>query len=260
MDRIDESKLEFPQLRVETVTLLRLGAFWNNLLLTGHHWRLYHHDKEGAAILVDGHLVEMRSDRIYLLPPYCNVRSRCKGDPVQLFIHFQATGFSGNPDHRCNELPMTPELERLLKAMYTELRRDNASSRCSLTAIALAVTAMVDLPPEAVTEMTSDRGIEQLCDRMRHSPAEPWSIKMLARIAQIPEQALMRRFREVTGSTPCQYLQHLRCARAARLLQSTDLSIEAICEYIGVNDRFHFSRRFKKIYGAPPVAYRKRYR
>ena len=59
--------------------------------------------------------------------------------------------------------------------------------------------------------------------------------------------------------TPYQYLLQLRYNQASKLLHSNRYSIDEICEMVGVKDRFHFSRTFKKMYGVPPAQYRKSY-
>ena len=44
---------------------------------------------------------------------------------------------------------------------------------------------------------------------------------------------------------------------AARLLEERRLSIDEISEAVGIRDRFHFSRTFKRLYGCTPAAYRR---
>ena len=83
-----------------------------------------------------------------------------------------------------------------------------------------------------------------------------FDIPALAARAGFAPNAFIRRFREVTGRTPHQYLLNLRYIQAARLLESTDLGIDEIIAEIGVRDRFHFSRTFKRFYGTPPAAFR----
>ena len=90
--------------------------------------------------------------------------------------------------------------------------------------------------------LRNDIGIEELAARARMAP-----------------NAFLRQFRGITGSTPYQYLLQLRYSYASQLLESQAFSIDEICELVGVKDRFHFSRRFKKLYGAPPALYRRQH-
>ena len=105
-----------------------------------------------------------------------------------------------------------------------------------------------------------DREIEELCESLRHTLAQELTVTDLARRFGMPVNAFIRRFQAGTGSTPYQYLTNLRYARAARLLEEGELSIDDICEAVGVKDRFHFSRMFKRLHGLSPAAYRRGYR
>ena len=52
-----------------------------------------------------------------------------------------------------------------------------------------------------------------------------------------------------------------RCLETAEIIYPEQklMVIDEICEIVGVKDRFHFSRTFKKIYGVPPARYRRNY-
>ncbi len=65
-------------------------------------------------------------------------------------------------------------------------------------------------------------------------------------------------FRSETGMSPIQYLRLLRMERARYLLQTSFLSVREIARNVGLHDQSHFTRAFKKAYGAPPTLYRTR--
>ena len=44
MNKTNVSILEYPQLRMDSVGYVRLGKFWNSVILGGHYWRLYYND------------------------------------------------------------------------------------------------------------------------------------------------------------------------------------------------------------------------
>ena len=56
--------------------------------------------------------------------------------------------------------------------------------------------------------------------------------------------------------SPHQYLIHLRVQRAQELLLGSDRSLAQIAEQCGFADVHHFSKTFKRVFGAPPGAYR----
>ena len=69
----------------------------------------------------------------------------------------------------------------------------------------------------------------------------------------------IRVFREEMHMTPYQYYIRLKAEAAAAELISSNLSVAAIAEKYGFENRFHFSRVLKKCTGMPPAAYRNCY-
>ena len=254
----DSSYFSFPELHLETVTCTRLGTAWNGIRLNGYYWRLYRNDSGGAGVFLRGRKVELRPDCLYLLPPNCNLLTWNVGTPLQVYLHFELTGVVGSGVRLLNELP----LEGGLRELYLELERNLTSAgadffRRSFLASALASAAAAKLPGDAFCEITSDSRIVELCSMMREKLALPLDVEAMGRSIGLSENAFLRLFREQTGVTPYQYLLHLRYSRAAHLLVSGHSTIDDICEAVGVRDRFHFSRTFKKLHGTSPAEYRK---
>ena len=61
-----------------------------------------------------------------------------------------------------------------------------------------------------------------------------------------------------TGFTVGTWITSARVAKAAQLLQHTDMAIDQIAPQIGWQDTTHFIRQFRKIYGITPAAWRKK--
>ncbi|WP_168120054.1 AraC family transcriptional regulator [Paenibacillus sp. HB172176] len=65
-------------------------------------------------------------------------------------------------------------------------------------------------------------------------------------------------FKQHTGKSPKQYLQHIRMEQAMLLLRSTALSVDQIAASVGFSDSLYFSKNFHAWTGEAPTAYRKR--
>ena len=66
--------------------------------------------------------------------------------------------------------------------------------------------------------------------------------------------------RKVTGQSFSEYVQALRCAKAAELLTTTDEQVSWITSLIGYNNKSFFRNKFRALYGCTPLAYRKLYK
>ncbi|MEJ3742189.1 helix-turn-helix domain-containing protein [Actinomycetes bacterium KLBMP 9797] len=86
------------------------------------------------------------------------------------------------------------------------------------------------------------------------------TVEELAARAHMAPRTFARRFRAETGTTPHDWLTNQRVLLARRLLEDTELGVEAIAARAGFGDaatmRHHFSRRV----GATPQAYRTTFR
>jgi AraC-like DNA-binding protein len=69
---------------------------------------------------------------------------------------------------------------------------------------------------------------------------------------------LAERFQQLVGTTTMQYLTHWRMLLAANLLARSNGSLARIAEEVGYETDTAFSRAFRREYGVPPAAWRRR--
>ncbi|TDE09067.1 helix-turn-helix transcriptional regulator [Jiangella asiatica] len=86
--------------------------------------------------------------------------------------------------------------------------------------------------------------------------ARPVTLADLADAAGVSISTLCRVFRRQFGIGPVAALERLRLARAEPLLWMSNLSLNAVALQCGFADAYHFSRRFRAIYGVAPSAFR----
>jgi transcriptional regulator GlxA family with amidase domain len=96
----------------------------------------------------------------------------------------------------------------------------------------------------------------QLEERVRDAHALSRAIEHVG----VPERTIKRRFRAATGTTPIEYLQHLRIEEAKRLLETRAVPVEDVGHEVGYEDGSFFRRLFKRSVGLTPSAYRRMFR
>ncbi|MFF7162195.1 helix-turn-helix domain-containing protein [Streptomyces sp. NPDC008086] len=87
-------------------------------------------------------------------------------------------------------------------------------------------------------------------------PAAPHTVRSLAEQVALSPSRFAHLFTRQTGQAPMRALREARLRHAARLLESTDLSVERVAAASGFASPFHFNRVFRERYGRPPGAYR----
>ncbi|RJF88079.1 transcriptional regulator FtrA [Oleomonas cavernae] len=98
-----------------------------------------------------------------------------------------------------------------------------------------------------------------LLDRVRQRLDRAHSIAALAAEAGMSVRTFLRRFGEVTGSTPGEWLLAERLRHARDLLEAGDSSIEAIAQACGFGAAATLRHHFRQRLGTTPSAYRARF-
>jgi len=103
--------------------------------------------------------------------------------------------------------------------------------------------------------MTSkDTRVTKVLKRLEVDPAH--SISSLAHFVGLSTSRLGHLFKEETGTNLAQYLDTNRMARAADLLQTTNLRIKEITFLVGYQHHASFDRAFSRTYRCTPKRFR----
>lgn len=102
----------------------------------------------------------------------------------------------------------------------------------------------------------SDRQISAVTDFVEGHLHEQIGLAELASVAGLSRFHFSRAFKATTGDNPHGFVQQRRVKRAANLLHTTDLSIEAIALAVGYRGAPQFRRAFREVMGVPPLTYR----
>ncbi len=89
---------------------------------------------------------------------------------------------------------------------------------------------------------------------------ENLSVEALARRAGMSVRTFNRRFREETGQTPGAWILRRRIDRARELLETTDLSVDAVARDSGLGTGAGLRAHLRRDTGMTPLAYRRAFR
>ena len=158
--------------------------------------------------------------------------------------------------------PQLPPLE-ILAPLFAEAeaaRDENDREAFEEIALRLAgavVGILADAPKRARQPSARDiKRVTAIVRALAARPEETYTLTGLASQAAMSPYHFLRTFRQVVGLAPHQYLLRNRLHRAALRLKRSRDEISGIAFEAGFNDLSTFNRRFKKVMGVNPGAYR----
>jgi LacI family transcriptional regulator len=108
--------------------------------------------------------------------------------------------------------------------------------------------------------MIDDPEIAAAMHFIRKHVGKPIGVKDLLREVPISRKTMERGFKKFIGRMPKEEIMRLRMDSAQRLLDETDLSIDAVAEKSGFTDQTTFSISFRRKTGITPTIYRRKCR
>jgi len=98
--------------------------------------------------------------------------------------------------------------------------------------------------------------LERVHALMQAHVHEKLELETLARSVNLSKYHFVKRYRELTGTTPISRFIQLKIERACHLLDTTDQEIKEVAFALGYDDAYYFSRIFRKHLGISATQYR----
>jgi len=150
-------------------------------------------------------------------------------------------------------------LQQLFNAPYRgEIRRMFMESKV-LELVAHAFDNLLDRPRKK-TRLSSWEvsRVREAAERIMQRPATPPDTQELARAVGLPSTRLMAVFREYYGTTPVRWLQRRKLEMAHQLLLEEPITIKTLAYRLGYRHVSNFTNAFRRQFGYPPGALRKK--
>lgn len=104
-----------------------------------------------------------------------------------------------------------------------------------------------------------DKLVASAQQRIETSYNDAGTIEEMIKDLPASRRNMVRRFKQVTGITPIEYLQHTRIEAAKKLLEQTSQQMTEVIFNSGYNDPKAFRRIFRKTVGMTPSEYREKF-
>ena len=102
----------------------------------------------------------------------------------------------------------------------------------------------------------SDPLTAQALRLLQESPGEAWTLNALADRTRVSRATLARRFTEVVGQPPMEFLTHWRLTLAADLLLDPSQTLASVAHTVGYRSPYALSIAFKRVRGITPRQHR----
>ena len=101
-----------------------------------------------------------------------------------------------------------------------------------------------------------DPVVAQAVRLLQESPAEAWTVDALAIQTRVSRATLARRFAEVVGQPPMEFLTQWRLTLAADLLLDPQETVASVAHAVGYGSPYALSAAFKRVRGISPHQHR----
>ncbi len=213
----------------------------------------FHYLLVSADLPVAGHVVEASASE-----PYLGLRLDL--DPTLVSqVLVEAGGAPGRAERRALDVsPLDADLlDATLRLVRASESPREAAVLAPLVTREIVYRLLVGDQGERLRHIAVLGGqshrIAEAIRRLHRQFDEAVRMEELAADLGMSASTFYQRFRDVTGMTPLQFQKEVRLQEARRLLLEGDLDAATAGYRVGYNDPSHFSRDYKRQFGAPPV-------
>ena len=244
----------------------KLPTWWRNGRID---WQLLYVASGKAHFYIGGQDVIVTSGNMVLYQPKQEMHYEYfgKDKPEVYWVHF--TGSDVRNILKKYEVPLdnnvfysgnSPTYGYLFKEMILELQTcrvgfEELLSMYLQQIFVLIQRSRMDKRPVVSSHIQEEMGMARRYFQEHYN--EDINIEEYALSRNMSVSYFLKKFKEVTTTSPMQYILGIRINNAVSLLESTDYNVTEISTIIGYDNPLYFSRIFKKQKGVSPSDYRK---
>lgn len=264
----------------------RHNGDWNYGPINSCFTRVYYVYEGRATVHINGRMMELLPDHLYIIPPFVTHIDRCDGVFGHYYVHFL------DKDHRLLHLYSNYDLpfeigsslfdrqviERLCELCADMYIRDshpetyendiqiqnviakyNALSEFNKIEIYSLLLTLITrfLEKSSKKNGIKDDRIKRTLQTIGSEISLPISIDRLANGVALGKDRFIRLFKQEVGETPVRYIMKQKIERAQILLTSSDMRIKEIAYSLGFTSEAYFDRVFLLYVHLSPTDFRR---
>lgn len=145
------------------------------------------------------------------------------------------------------------KLKSIYNEIYEIINREDVVSKMKCKSLLYSLFATL---AEETTHLNGNSHIDTALRYIHKHYCENISVNSISKVISLNSNYFSKLFKQNTGVNPNVYINSLRIDKAKFLLKNTDMKISDISKTVGFEDRYYFSRIFKKFENISPNDYR----
>lgn len=236
------------------------------------HYTIHFVLRGKGTFVLNGKKHELSENYLFVTPPCVKVTTTPSADDPWKYFWL---GFSGDAAQQIVSLAgfslnepvfLTKNDKRIRKKIFElikDTRQKNAPCRLFALGALLEIFAIIVNERKKSNVLhksafSTDSYIKRAVQIIEERYSDPeFKVSDISAELFISHSFLCRIFNQYTYVTPRQYLIQYRLEQSRVYLEKTNESVQRICELVGFNDCFHFSKQFKRYYNCSPMQYRR---
>ncbi|MBQ6727757.1 MAG: helix-turn-helix transcriptional regulator [Clostridia bacterium] len=231
---------------------------WHKFVAIFPYYRIYLITEGDAVLYLKDSEQVLKSGRLYLIPPFQVVSSKCNNVLKHYYIHFSPKnniiGFVElyKPIY---EIQATATDEILCSELVACYEKNDVSSILKKNGIfRYLLSKFYENASFYDFEMLR---FESVLEYIHDHIGEKIEVKTLAMSAGLSEVYFSNLFTKVFGLSPVKYINSKKMSLAATMLAKGNTHIKEIIRDLGFEHEAYFFRLFKKTFGCTPSMYKK---
>lgn len=213
------------------------------------HWLLHYIVSGFGEFTREGVTHQLGPGQIFVIPPYLETYYEADKIRPWNYIWIGFTTDEPLPEAFSQPVISCPEAGELFNEMLSCSSRDNGRSAFLTGCLWKLMSILLE------QGKSSPDYIDQALACIHSEYMQGITIKEIARRLGLDRCYFSTLFSQRLGISPCEYLVNLRLSKAVELMISHGEKPSIAAASVGYEDLYHFSKIFKKHYGASPRAY-----